>query len=187
MKILAAIALLMAVVGCGTQTTDALPSAEPTVPVTQAQEPSAVSSMDVPSPLEGSWRSEAVALPDMEETLRTAGLHEWLQPFRALPDDEIPHGSNVFILTIQDGRWDLDRIRDGGTANPIDYGHAYEIDGDTVTVNLGEGRFNRYRWTVEGDVLRLEWLETNLGPYRGIPEEVMQRAIYMSAPFERQP
>lgn len=186
MKILAAVALLMAVVGCA-RTADASPSTEPTTAVTPTPAPSSVPSAETASPLEGSWRTEAVTLPDMEETLRTAGLHEWLQPFRALPDDEIPHGSNVFILTIQDGRWDLDRIRDGGTAFPIDYGHAYEIDGDTVTVNLGDGAFNRYRWRVDGDVLRLEWIETNLGPYLGIPEEVMQRAVYMSAPFERQP
>lgn len=185
MKVFVTIALLTAVVGCGIQTASTPPT--PTTAAARTPESSAAPSAEGGSPLEGSWRTEAVTLENMEETLRTAGLHEWLQPFRALPEDEIPHGSNVFVLTIQDGRWDLDRIRDGGTAFPIDYGHAYEIDGDTVTVSLGDGAFNRYRWLVDGDVLRLEWIETNLGPYRGIPEEVMQRAIYMSAPFERHP
>jgi hypothetical protein len=155
---------------------------------TTAQMASPVGSTTTASELEGTWQTRPLTLDDAEATLRAAGLHEWLQPFRALgPDDE---SSSVFVLTIRDGRWDLDEIRDGGHAVPIDWGHTYAIDGDIVTVNLGsvdDDAFNRYRWDVEGDVLHLEWLESNVPPFEGLPEEVLQRALYTTAPFERQP
>jgi hypothetical protein len=34
--------------------------------------------------------------------------------------------------------------------------------------------------------LLLEWLETTYGGYKGIPEEVFQRALYMTSEFGRQ-
>ena len=56
------------------------------------------------------------------------------------------------------------------------------MDGDTVVVSHGADS-NTYRWSVEGGVLELTWLETTYPPYKGIPEEVFQRALYETADF----
>ena len=188
MGIAVAILLLLAAAGCAASSDGASASARPAKTATVLPMASPVGSAATASELEGTWQTPPLTREDAEATLREAGLHEWLQPFRALaPDDE---SSSVFVLTIRDGRWDLDEIRDGRPAVPIDWGHTYAIDGDIVTVNLvsvDDDAFNRYRWDVDGDVLRLEWLESNVPPFEGVPEEVLQRALYTTAPFERRP
>ena len=188
MGIAVAVILLLTAAGCAVSSDGSSTAAPPTTTATMLPTASAVGSPATASELEGTWQTRPLTREDTEATLREAGLHEWLQPFRALaPDDE---SSSVFVLTIRDGRWDLDAIRDGEPAVPIDWGHTYAIDGDVVTVNLisvDDDAFNRYRWDVDGDVLRLEWLESNVPPFEGVPEEVLQRALYMTAPFERQP
>jgi hypothetical protein len=126
-----------------------------------------------------------VSEADIEATLREAGLEEWIQPLRDVPATDPPADSNVFILEIGEGKWDLSWERDGGPAEPLDFDAQYEVDGETVMVSH-EDDFNRYRWSVDGDTLTLEWVETTYGDYRGIPEEVFQTAFYMSGGFEKQ-
>jgi hypothetical protein len=58
------------------------------------------------------------------------------------------------------------------------------VDGDTVVVSH-EGDSNTYRWAVDGEALKLTWLETTYGRNKGIPEQVFQRALYMTADFRR--
>ena len=188
MGVAVAILLLLAAAGCAASSDGASASALPAKTATTTPMASPVESTTTASELEGTWQTRPLTLADAEATLREAGLHEWLQPFRALTSDEA--SSSVFVLTIRDGRWDLDEIRGGGPAVPIDWGHTYAIDGDIVTVSLvsvGDDAVNRYRWEVEGDVLRLEWLESTVPPFEGVPEEVLQRALYTTAPFERRP
>jgi hypothetical protein len=60
---------------------------------------------------------------------------------------------------------------DGVVAQEIDYGATYEVDGDTVLVSHGVD-YKPYRWSVDGDTLELEWLDTTYGGYQDIPEEV---------------
>jgi len=60
----------------------------------------------------------------------------------------------------------------------------FEVDGDTVVVSH-EGDSNTYRWAVDGEALKLTWLETTYGRNQGIPEQVFQRALYMTADFRR--
>jgi glucose/arabinose dehydrogenase len=188
MGVAVAILLILAAAGCAASSDGASVSAGPATTAPTLPVASSAESVAVASELEGTWRTRPLTPEDFEATLRAAGLHEWLQPFRAMAPDDA--SSSVFVLTIRDGRWDLDEIRDGAPAVPIDWGHTYAIDGDVVTVNLvsvDDDAFNRYRWDVEGDVLRLEWLESNVPPFEGIPEEVLQRALYTTAPFERRP
>ena len=72
-----------------------------------------------------------------------------------------------------------------GQREPIDYDAEYEIDGDTVTFHHSDGS-NTHRWTVDGDTLSLEFVKGTMPPYEGIPDEVFQRALYMTETFTRQ-
>jgi len=134
-------------------------------------------------PLEGAWRTGPVTPGDMEETLRAAGLGKWVRGFLEAEGDQ--PAETVFVLEVQDGRWDLFREEDGAAAEPLDYDATYEVDGDTVVVSH-EGDTNTYRWSVEGDTLTIEWIETTYPDLGGVPEEVFQRAFYQSGTFERQ-
>lgn len=191
MKTVAATAVVLAAVlaACSASPVPSVPSPSPAQPTPSPERPGRATPAVSPlngSRLEGTWRTGTVTTAQVEETLRSAGLHRWIQPLRTL-EDHPQAESAVFTLTIQGGTWDLDWAPDGAQPIPIDYGHSYEIDGDRVTVIDDSGRFNRYRWSVEGDTLQLTWLETTYPPYRDIPEEVFQRAFYTTAPFERQP
>jgi hypothetical protein len=48
-----------------------------------------------------------------------------------------------------------------------------------------DGTFNTYRWSGKGDSLSLTWLEGTIPP-SGIPDEVYQTALYMTADFQRE-
>jgi hypothetical protein len=45
---------------------------------------------------------------------------------------------------------------------------------------------NTYRWAVDGDTLSLAFVRSTLPGYQGIPDEVFQRALYMTEPFTKQ-
>ena len=137
------------------------------------------------SALEGTWRTGTVSEADIEATLRKSDLEEWVKPLRALPASNPPVGSNVFILEIQAGKWDLYWEPDGGAAEQLDFDASYEVDGDMVVVSH-EGDSNTYRWSMDGDTLTLKRVDTTYGSYKGIPEEVFQTAFYMSREFEKQ-
>jgi len=149
---------------------------------TSAGEPAASATGEEGS-LEGTWRTGPVTQDDMAETLRSHDLGRWIGEFQEV--DEDPPDETVFELVIADGRWDLFGEMDGLPSEPVDYDATYEVDGDTVIVSH-EGDSNTYRWDVEGDTLAIEWLDTTYPDHQGIPEEVFQRAFYMSRPFERQ-
>jgi hypothetical protein len=89
----------------------------------------------------------------------------------------------VFILKIRAGRWDLYGKAEGGAAEPLDYDATYEVLGHTVVASH-EGDSNTYLWSVDGDTPTLTWVGTIYGSTQGIPEEVFQRAFYMTEKFE---
>lgn len=130
--------------------------------------------------LEGTWRTGPVSPADAEATLRTHGLEKWLQGFRA----SSPIGpETVLTLEIGDGGWDLYGSSAGAPRETIDYAD-YRVSGDEVAALHDEGT-NTYAWSVEGDTLTLRWLSTTFQAYDGVPEEVFQRALYMTADFTR--
>jgi hypothetical protein len=133
------------------------------------------------SPLEGTWRTGPISLRDAEATLRRHGLTEWIEEFRTSP----PFSKvTVLELSIEDGQWNLyGESADG--REPIDYDAEYEIDGNTVVFHHSDGS-NTYRWSVDDDTLRLEFVRSTLPGYNGIPDEVFQRALYMTDAFTRQ-
>jgi len=57
--------------------------------------------------------------------------------------------------------------------------------GDTVVFHHSDGS-NTYRWQVDHDTLTLHFVQSTLPGYRGIPDEVFQRALYMTEAFTRQ-
>ena len=58
------------------------------------------------------------------------------------------------------------------------------MKGDTVKVTHSTGS-TTHRWTVNGDRLTLEWDSTTQPDYNGVPDEVYQRALYMTADFTK--
>jgi len=59
------------------------------------------------------------------------------------------------------------------------------VKGDTVDKIHSTGT-TTLGWAVNGDTLTLEWLGTTEPPVEGIPDEVFQRALYMTQDFTRQ-
>jgi hypothetical protein len=117
-----------------------------------------------------------------EATIRIHGLGRYVKDYQ----NSAPFsGDTVLTLTIKDGAWDLYGESDGGQPEPIDYDAEYEIDGDTVTFHHSDGS-TTYDWEVDGDTLRLEYAESTMPRYEGIPDEVYQRALYMTSTFTRQ-
>ncbi len=167
---IAAVAASTLLVGCGSH--DSTPATE--APAT-SEAPAAS------SPLEGTWRTEPMSLRDVEATLRQQGFEEWIEKFRKSPPIS---QVTVLDLSIEGGQWNLYGESDAGRV-PIDYDAEYEIDGDTVTFHHSDGS-NTHRWTVDGDTLSLEFVKGTMPPYEGIPDEVFQRALYMTETFTRQ-
>ena len=143
---------------------------------------SAVASLEAVSRLEGTWQTELTFPRDVEATLRRHGLAKWIKRFRPLTP--VPTAT-VLILHIRGGEWDLYGKRRGRPREEIDYDAGYTVYGSKVTVTHSDG-YNVHRWSVKGDILTFRWLETTHPRYMGIPDEVFQRALYMTKPFKRQ-
>ena len=184
MKLATVILLSLAALVSGCRSESERPESAMSPAAPSAADPSATSS-DEASLLEGTWRTDVITEAEIEVSLRDAGLDKWIEPLRGLPAGDPPAESNVFILEIGQGTWDLSWESNGAAAEPIDFDAQYEVDGSTVKVSH-EADFNTYRWSIDGDTLTLTWLDTTYGSYEGIPEEVFQRAFYMTGRFERQ-
>ena len=168
---LVAPALLLA--GCGSN--DSAPATN------DRASTSAASEAPAKSPLEGTWRTASVSPRDTEATLRRQGFGKYVKDYRA----NAPFGADtVLVLSIEDGQWNLYGEVDG-KQEPIDYDAEYEIDGDTVTFHHSDGS-NTHRWTVDGDTLSLEFVKSTMPAYEGIPDEVFQRALYMTETFTKE-
>jgi hypothetical protein len=137
--------------------------------------------LDEASPLEGTWVTDPITKRDAERTLRQNALAKWTDRFGRL--SPIADGT-VLILEIGD-QWDLYRKVKGGPREEVDYDASYSVDGNKLTVTHSAGS-NDFRWSIDSDTLRLRWLRTSIPPSEGVPEEVFQRALYMTSVFERQ-
>ena len=134
------------------------------------------------SALEGIWQTGNLTVADMAAVLSRARLQKWIQPFRAKAG--LGH-SNAFLLTIANGIWHEGWSVDGGPYADNDDG-SYRISGDTVVItHLTGAQTVTYRWSVQGGMLRLTFVGDTMGPNKGIPDHVYQRAFYTAAPFQR--
>ena len=173
----------MLLVGCGSDDIEPTTAApEDGVSTSAISEVPAMSEGPVESPLEGSWQAGPISLEETEATVRRHGLGRWVTDYRA----NAPfRGDTALTLTIENGAWDLYGKSGGGQPAPIDYDAEYEIDGDTVVFHHADGS-NTYRWQVDHNTLTLRFVQSTLAGYQGIPEEVFQRALYMTEAFTRQ-
>jgi hypothetical protein len=132
--------------------------------------------------LRGTWSTGRVTQQEMDDTLREAGLQQWIQPFRALHADS-PWRS--FTLALDDDRW-LGYWQTVGRSRELNDGpFPMRVEGDTLI--YGPGNWSTtLRWTVVGSSLTLEFVETTGPGIEGIPEEAFVRAFYTTTPFERQ-
>ncbi len=138
-----------------------------------------------PADLEGTWETaEPVTLEEMANTLREAGFEESVDGFEQ--DAPISDAPTTLVLEIADGTWNLSGREEGGPPIEIDFDARYKVEGDRIVVSH-EGDSNTYQWEVNGDVLSLGWLETTYPDFKGIPEEVFQRALYTTDDFHRAP
>ena len=178
----AGVAAAMLLAGCGSDESPPV-TAVPSDPADRSPTSEATpSEAPVVSPLEGSWRAGPISLKETEATVRRHGLGRWVKDYR----ENAPFfGDTVLTLTIENQAWDLYGESGGGQPEPIDYNAEYEISGDTVVFHHSDGS-NTYRWEVHHDTLRLHFVRSTLPGYRGIPDEVFQRALYMTQPFTRE-
>ena len=147
-----------------------------------SDEPDRSETLSAVSALEGTWRTPPISLRDAEDTLRRHGLEKWVERFR--PESPIK-SDTVLILHIHDLEWDLYGSSDGGPREEIDYDAAMQVSGSKVEVVHRTGSTS-YRWSVDdGHILKLTWLSTTQPPYRGIPDEVFQRVLYMTQDFTK--
>ncbi len=177
------VATTMLMVACGSDdTTDA--ADKPEGPRSSAPTSSAATSEHAAtSDLEGTWQAGPMSLKDTEATIRRYGLGRYVEGYRE--NSPFFGDDTVLTLTIENGAWNLYGKSGDGEPVPIDYNAEYEIEGDTVVFHHHDGS-NFYRWQVDLDTLALHFVKSTLPGYRGIPDEVFQRALYMTAPFTRQ-
>lgn len=180
---IAVAATAMLLVSCGSEDpTPSTASPDDAASTSATSEIPATSEAQAESPLEGTWRAGPISLEETEATIRRHGLGRYVKDYR----DNAPFfGDTVLTLTIENGAWDLYGITDGGQPAPIDYDADYEVDGDAVVFHHSDGS-NTYRWQVDHDTLTLHFAESTMPGYRGIPDEVFQRALYMTSTFTRQ-
>jgi hypothetical protein len=176
-KLGALLVTVMALAACGSDDDTTATDAGASGGSTTSSEPDAASPA---AALEGTWRTEPISLADAEKTLRAHGLEDWIVSFRANAPFE---DGTVLILDIGE-EWDLYGQTGGAEPVEIDYDAAVEIDGGEVTFTHSDGA-NTYRWQVQDDTLMLEFVESTLPDFEGVPEEVYQRALYMTSAFTR--
>jgi hypothetical protein len=163
--------------GCGSEE-----AATPSAPPTQQSSSITTTSSESALPLEGTWRTAPISPTDAEATLRRYGLAKWIKPFRPL----VPFGANTtLILDLHEAEWDLYGESANGRREEIDYDAGYVVTGDKVEKIHYTG-VTTYRWSLDGDTLTLEFLETTEPPIEGVPDEVFSHALYMTRDFERQ-
>ena len=168
--------LLIPLLGCGSDDDTAASSTTEEVSTTEA-------TATTVTPLDGTYQTGPITPAEAEATVREQGLEEWIDEFRPLNPIEAP--STELILVIGDGEWDLYGETDGGPRVEIDYDAEYAVEGDEVVFTHSDGA-NTHRWSLDGDTLTLEFVNSTLPPYEGIPEEVFQSALYETSTFTRQ-
>jgi hypothetical protein len=175
--IVAAVGISVLLAGCGSDEetiTSSQDESSPTASVTGSATPSP----EALSPLEGTWRTGPISPRDAEATLRQFGLAQWIEPFRPVA----PFGADTVLILEIGEEWDLYGMAKAQPREEIDYNADVRVHGNKVDVIHSAG-FNTFRWSVDGDTLTLEWLNTTIPSSDGIPEEVFQRALYMTEEF----
>jgi hypothetical protein len=160
----------------------------PVTPSPRPATPAAASPSPAASPVRGAelqhvWTTRRVTQEEMEDTMRAAGLHEWIQPFRNLHADS---PWRAFTLNLNGGKWvgSWEKASDP-PREQMDGPFPLRIEGNTLVYGPPDWS-TTLEWSIDGDTLMLDFIETSGPGAEGIPEEVYVRAFYTSAPFEKQ-
>ena len=174
MNTLATVAALAALTtlaaGCGGSTEhEAASSPAGSAAGSPAGETTAAADDGSGDPLEGQWSSSTVTPKQVTRNLQAAGLGKAAPT--VIADQGYP---TSFTLVLQGGRYRL-TTRDGSV---MDMG-SYEVEGRRLHLVAGEtGHGPTFRWTLDGDVLDLTFVESDGTPYKGIPDEAFARPLY---------
>jgi hypothetical protein len=172
----ATLAISVTLAGCASD--EGSPTSSPPEPSTTD---SSTTLRDTASPLEGNWRTKPISAADGEATLRRYGLSKYIPRFRPLS----PLTANAVLLLEIRKDWDLSIKSKGKPPHNVDYDADYDVYGNKVDKIHATGS-TTYRWSVDGDTLTFEWLRSTEPAYRGIPDEVFSRVLYMTTEFTRQ-
>src|SRR5262245_7598856 len=143
--------------GCGTDTPAQLPSPTPAT----ALPPTAAA-----PPAERTQRSAPISHKAVVDTLRSAGLLAHLDTFLAINTEEgiefaTDDGTKpgvVVTLKLSGGRWTAWFSVGSPVQMILDSGNTYIIEGDELHFTHPPDETATYRWSVQGDVLRLAWV-----------------------------
>ena len=174
------IGLVMILAACGSDDDDS----ETTATSAATSEATTTSSPEDATALAGTWRTDPITVADMEGTLSEAGLGKHFAEFEK--NAPISDDPTALILDVGDD-WDLYGQVQDEPRTKIDYDARFEARGNTVVVTHSTGTSNTFRWSVRDEVLELTWLKGTAPPFRGIPDEAYQRALYMTGEFHRAP
>lgn len=171
-------AVVVSLTACGAR-------GEPTPGATESSRNTSPSAGD---PLEGMWRSGEVTVADLHAAGDTLHLSkgETEDVFWG-PITELPL---TFEVEIDDGRWFQTQI--GGDGVPeFGWDGTYEIVDETTVVATDPCGSITYRYSLDGDTLTVDMLEgknecaASLGGDSGTGELLAQTLIYESTPFTR--
>ena len=137
--------------------------------------------------LEGTWRSGEVTVQDLYAAGRSLGLSrsetraEFWGPLSELP--------LTFQVAIQDGRWFQTQMDEGGVEE-FGWDGTYKIVDEKTVVATDPCGSITYRYAVEGDTLTVDMLEgknecAGAGGDTRVGELLAQTLIYESTPFTR--
>ena len=173
-----AVAIALAVAGCSAQSE----ADEPTTPTASA---SVVDSTDdtaepaAATPLEGTWRLEQTR-QDVVKHLRDAGFGDLVRRFLRI---EQTFAQDNWEWTFTGNEVQVAWQNPSGAWQSADSG-TFEVVGDRAIFRFTNSgaNVNTFRWKLDGDRLRLDWLEDDGGVVDGIPDEAYWRA-YLTKPL----
>ena len=166
-----------ALAACGGSEPTAAPNERPPSTAAATSGPASTAT----TPLDGSWRLELTEA-EITTTLAAAGYAGVAEEFFAAEDIE---GAITQVLTIEADRFAF-AYQSGAQPWHVGWRGPAEIIGDVVTLKdeLSTGE-DTLRWTVTGDELTFEIVDTVDEVLKGLPNEVYLVAYLMSAPFQR--
>lgn len=145
-----------------------------------AAAPSGTSTAVGAVPFAGIWHTDEISQADAEATLRRHGLAKWITRFRR----QTPFTEPIALqLVVRRAEWDLYGKPQGKPRFAIDYDAKWWLPDDRTVRKIHGTGITTFRWSVSGGALKLRWLRTTEPDFMGIPDEVFQRALYMTRTF----
>ena len=176
-KVVIALAATFTLVACGGENGEdraAGGTATTPTPTPTETEPEA-------TPVDGTWSALEITAQDARAAIEAQGFGR--AEFDAFWDEMGASESLGLTIKLQDDSYTLFGSTDGADPDRWDQG-SYTVEGDIFTFQPPSGGTTTHRWTIEGDRLEFELLEST-EPDPGLPIEVFAAAFFTSEPFVR--